>query len=216
MLLSDLQHDFVRTCISPLSGLDPARLKALVQEMTAEGLRQLRAEGIDEARCTCTVALDLRYLKQYHEVTLPVPLSAVEGGDRTAVARAFHAEHNRLYGYDLAEQGTPLELINIRVRTVGHVERVALPRLAAGTRDPEHAAKRRRRAFVPERAAFAELPVYDGHELLAGDTIPGPALIERVDTTILVSAAYRATIDAHGSCLIERTAARRESEVAHG
>jgi N-methylhydantoinase A len=214
MLLSDLQHDFVRTCITALSGLDPARLKELVQEMTAEGLRQLRREGIDEARSSCTVALDLRYLKQYHEVTLPVPLAAVENADLASVARAFHAEHNRLYGYDLGEEGTPLELINVRVRTIGHVEPVALPRLAAGTGDPEHAAKRQRRAFVPERAAFAELPVYDGHKLLAGDTIPGPALIERVDTTILVTASYGATIDAHGSCLIER--ARRESEVSHG
>jgi N-methylhydantoinase A len=212
MLMSDLQHDFVRTCISPLSALDPARLRALVSEMTAEGLRQLQLEGIPDERTSHSVFLDLRYLKQYHEVTLPVSREAVERGDTVAIAAAFHAEHNRLYGYDLGEEGTPLELINLRVRSVGQVEKPALPLLSEGGEDPGPALKAHRRAYVPERAAFEEVPIYDGHRLLARNVIPGPALIERVDTTLFVSAGYRATMDAHGSCVIER----RGSEVSHG
>ena len=50
------------------------------------------------------IALDLRYLKQYHEVTLPVERSAIETGDYAAIADAFHALHDRLYGYDLKKR----------------------------------------------------------------------------------------------------------------
>ena len=57
---------------------------------------------------------------------------------------------------------------------------------------------------MPERDAFEEIPVYDGHRLLAGNTISGPALIERTDTTLFVSAAYRASVDEHATCVLER------------
>ena len=60
------------------------------------------------------------------------------------------------------------------------------------------------RAFVPETGAFETIPVYDGPALRAGDEIDGPALIERADTTIFVSAAFAARLDEHGSCILRR------------
>ncbi len=203
MLLSDLQHDFVRTYITPFGDLDFDRLRGLVGEMCREGNAQLRAEGVPAARCRHEAALDLRYLKQYHEVTLPVPLEAIEGGDAEAVAAAFHREHDRLYGYHLEEEGTDLELINVRVRSIGRVEKPTLPTLEEGGADAGAAVKGERRAYVPEREAFETVPVYDGAQLLAGNRIAGPALIERVDTTLFVSASYTASLDTHGSCRLE-------------
>ena len=204
MLLSDLQHDFVRSCVAPLAELDAARLAALVAELAAAGEAELARERVPAARIEHEVALDLRYLKQYHEVTLPVPRAAIDRGDRAAIAAAFHGEHDRRYGYHLQGEGTGLELINVRVRSIGRTDKPPLPVLPAGGPDPAPAAKGRRRAFVPETGRFAEVPVYDGHRLAAGNRIPGPALVERVDTTIFVSAAYGARIDRHGSVILER------------
>jgi N-methylhydantoinase A len=199
MLLSDLQHDFVRTYITPLTELDRGRLEALVAEMVAEGNAQLGREGVADEHITHQVALDLRYLKQYHEVTLPVPRDA----DVAAIAGAFHGEHNRLYGYDLEAEGTDLELINVRVRSVGAVEKPTFPEIAAGGRDPAAARKGRRRAYLPEERRFDEIDVYDGHRLQAGNEIAGPALVERTDTTIFISGGYTARIDGHGSCRLD-------------
>jgi N-methylhydantoinase A len=204
MLLTDLKHDFVRTYITRFSKLDPARLQRLVEEMSAEGEAQLAAEGLDASRVEHEIALDLRYVKQYHEVTLPVPRAAVAGADLTQIARAFHAEHDRLYGYQLADGGTDLELINVRVRSIGRTDKPAFAKRKAGGRDPGAALKKRRRAWVPERGAFEEVPVYDGHALLAGNVVEGPALVERADTTIFVSASFVATIDESGGALLER------------
>ena len=49
-------------------------------------------------------------------------------GDRrraitAAIARAFHAEHNRLYGYSLEAERTPIEIINVRVQAIGATEK---------------------------------------------------------------------------------------------
>lgn len=200
MLLSDLQHDFVRSCVGPLAALDMQRLRGLLAEMAAEGERQLAAEGA--AEIDHQVALDLRYLKQYHEVTLPVGGELLAAGDWRGVVEAFHAEHDRLYGYQLKAQGTGLELINVRVRSLGRTHPPVLPRLAPGGTDASNVRKGSRRAFVPESGAFADVPVYDGHRLLAGNVIRGPALLERTDTTILVSAAYTARVDEAGSVVL--------------
>ncbi|MHC4895658.1 MAG: hydantoinase/oxoprolinase family protein [Planctomycetota bacterium] len=204
MLLSDLQHDFVRSYVCRFGDLDLERLQSLVAEMTDEGATQLRMEGIAPAQTAYQVSLDLRYVKQYHEVTVPVSAAAIETGDLLAIASALHAGHNRLYGYDLKAEGTELELINVRVRALGRTEKPRLPELAAGGADPGAARKGTRRAFVPETDGFAEVPVFDGHTLLAGNVIEGPALIERTDTTIFVSQAFVTKVDHHGSCMLTR------------
>ncbi len=202
MLLCDLQHDFVRTFVSPLERIDLEALRAVVSELTETGARLLDDEGARHIEHR--LALDLRYLQQYHEVTVSIGAATLAAGDFEAMAEAFHAEHDRLYGYSLRDEGTPLELINVRVRSLGRATRLELPRPESGGADSRAALKGQRRAYVPEQDAFAEVPVYDGHALLAGNRIDGPALIERADTTLFVSARYRAEVDAHGSVVLRR------------
>jgi len=205
MVLTDLMHDFVRSYITGLADLDGARLVALVKAMADEGGAQLARENVPPERIVQQVALDLRYLKQYHEVTLPVPREWVGATpELAAIAKAFHAEHNRLYGYDLEREGTELELINVRVRAVGRTPKLQLPRLPQAGPDARRASKGARRAYIPEEAEMADLPVYDGHRLEAGNEIPGPALIDRTDTTIFVSSGFHAHVDELGSCVLQR------------
>jgi N-methylhydantoinase A len=92
----------------------------------------------------------------------------------------------------------------VRVRSWGRTDKPTLPTLPRGSADPGQAKKAARRAFVPEDNAFAELPVFDGHRLESGNVIAGPALIERRDTTILVSSSFTAEVDQYGSCLLTR------------
>ncbi len=209
MLLTDLQHDFVRSLVGPLARIDPARLARLVGEMIAEGEALLAEERVAPGDARHEVALDLRYLKQYHEVTIPVGRDLIERGDLAAAAAPFHAEHDRLYGYHLAEQGTGLELINVRVRSIGRVTPPALPRLEPGGPDARHALTGERRAWVPERGRLETVPVYDGHRLRAGNALAGPALIERRDTTLLVTAAFSARVDDLGTCVLTRDGGAR-------
>jgi N-methylhydantoinase A len=204
MLLSDLKHDFVRTFVARLESLDWARLGALVDEMAGEGSRLLAEEGVPEARQGSVVKLDCRYIKQYHEVSFTVPEGAIKQRDGDAVARAFHAEHERLFGYSLAEEGTSVEIINVRVQGVGTTDR---PRPRAepwAGEDAAHALKGRRSMYIPEKQTFESVPVYDGHALRHGNRITGPAMIEEVTTAIFVSDAYDCAVDALGSFAVYR------------
>jgi len=202
MLLGDLRHDYVRSHIARFSELDSEAVLALADEMTATGAEQLEREGVADAAAEHQLLLDLRYVKQYHEVTVPISARSLRDGDLTAIADAFHREHDRLYGYELSRQGTDLELINVRVRSIGRTNKPPLPRCATGGEDPSAARKGSRRAFVPETNGLADVAVFDGHALQAGNVVAGPALIERTDTTIFVSASFTARVDNLGSCLL--------------
>lgn len=206
MLLTDLAHDYVRSAVCTLDASSLPRILSLADEMAAEGESSLEREGVPKARRSHEVALDVRYLKQYHEVTVRVPRDALVDRVLERISEPFHQEHDRLYGYNLREEGTPLQLINVRVRSVGSVDQPDLPKIALGGADCSAARSGERRAFVPERERFETVPVFDGQRLCAGNEVVGPALIERSDTTFFVTADYTARIDQYGTAVIQRTA----------
>jgi N-methylhydantoinase A len=202
MLMSELRHDFVRTFVSRLKGVDWARLKSLVDAMAAEGTHLLVEERIAPERRRIELRLDCRYLKQYHEISVAVPLAFIDARDTAAIARAFHTEHQRLFGYSLEAEGSAVEIINVRLQAIGATERPAYRSEAAGDADASAALKGRRSVYIPERDAFAEIAVYDGHRMHCGHRVAGPALIEQQTTAIFVSASYDCVVDAFGSFVL--------------
>jgi N-methylhydantoinase A len=202
MLMSELRHDFVRTFVSRLEGIDWPRLKSLVDAMAAEGTRLLAEERIAPERRRVELRLDCRYLKQYHEISVAVPLAFIDAHDAEAIARAFHTEHQRLFGYSLEAEGSAVEIINVRLQAIGATDRPAYRSEAAGKADASAALKGRRSVYIPERDAFAEVAVYDGHRMHCGHRVAGPALIEQQTTAIFVSASYDCVVDAFGSFVL--------------
>jgi N-methylhydantoinase A len=202
MLMCELRHDYVRTFVARLEGVDWSRLELLVETMSAEGARALADERIPAARRRVELRLDCRYVKQYHEVSVPVPLDVIVRHDAAAVARAFHAEHLRLYGYSLEAEGSPVEIINVRLQAIGATDRPTYRSETSGGADAAAALKGRRSVYIAGRDAFAEVPVYDGHLMHCGHRIAGPALVEQQTTAIVISDGYDCVVDALGSFVL--------------
>ena len=199
MLMSDLQHDFVRSYPVVLKEADPDRFLNLFNEMREEGARLLAAEGMSREQVRYTCALDLRYVRQYHEVTVEVPTAEIEGLDFASMVARFHPAHNKLYGYELAEEGTPVELINLRLRAVGVTDKPRFFEQEFAGPEAAHALKGRRSVYLPDEERFAEVPVYDAFALKYGNEIAGPAVLEQVNTTIFITPVYRLLVDRFGS-----------------
>ncbi len=202
MLMSELRHDFVRTFVARLERIDWPRLAALVEAMASEGTRLLADEQIAPARRRVELRLDCRYLKQYHEISVAVPPACIAARDAAAISRAFHTEHQRLFGYSLEAEGSPVEIINVRLQAIGATDRPAYRSEAAGVADAGGACKGRRSVYIPEHDAFAEVTIYDGHRMHCGHRIAGPALVEQQTTAIFVSASYDCAVDALGSFVL--------------
>ena len=202
MLMSELKHDFVRTFVARLEAIDWAKLTAMIDEMSADGTRQLVEERISEERRRYEVRFDCRYIKQYHEVSFTVPRELIDARDTVAIAAAFNDEHNRLYGYSLQAEKTPIEIINVRVQAIGITDKPTYRQEAWAGTDASKALKGKRSMYIPETKSFRETPVYDGHKMGFGNRITGPAMIEQVTTAIFVSDSYDCAVDALGSFVI--------------
>ncbi len=199
MLMSDLKHDFVRTYPVLLKAADAERFISLFGEMKAEGVSLLKLEGIPEERVEYVYSLDMRYVKQYHEVNVEVTWEEIERGDFESMVRKFHPQHNKLYGYSSEEQDTPVELINMRVACIGKTEKPEFMVDAYAGEDPSPAFKKKRRVFIPRQKRFTDVDVFDGFKLRYGNRIEGPGIIEQVNTTTFVTPEYNVLVDKYGS-----------------
>jgi N-methylhydantoinase A len=199
MLMSDLKHDFVRTYAVPFNNIDSKNFLALFDEMEEEGTKLLKSENIPKERIEAVYSLDMRYVKQYHEVNVVITKDEVENVNLESIAKKFHPEHNRLYGYSLEEQGTPIELINMRLTLIGKTDKPKFIEEEDQGEDASGALKGRRKVYLPNKKDFEEVNVYDGFKLKCGNKITGPAIIEQVNTTTFVSPEYNVICDKYGS-----------------
>ncbi len=199
MLMSDIKHSFVKTYATRLEEADVERFQKLFNDMRKAGVEMLKSEGFDSRTARFVYSLDLRYVNQYHEVEVEMPMGAVKACDFKAMAEKFHPIHNKLFGYSLEEEGTPVELINMRLVTVGVTDKPRFLPMEFTGKDPQKAFKHKRRVYLPQEKGFAEVPVYDGLALEFGNCIEGPAIIEQVNTTTLVTSEYRVLVDKYGN-----------------
>jgi N-methylhydantoinase A len=204
MLLSDLKHDFVRTYHTLLArkALDLSRLRSLVEELRAEGEEVLAMERIPPNRRLFRFFLDLRYVRQYHEVTVSVDEESITSFREEALKEAFHRQHDRLYGYSLKEEGTEVELVNVRITAIGLTDKPAFRKEDYRGQDPGDCLKGKRAVFIPSRMDFEDVHVYDGNRMGHGHFLKGPAVIEQVNTTIFVPPEYEIACDEYGSYLM--------------
>ena len=202
MLLGDLKHDYIRSYITSFSQIDRDYFLKLYDEMKETGIETLKREGIGEDKIEFYPVLDLRYIGQYHEVQLSVSYNDVVSYNLEKIQEAFHQEHNRLFGYSLEEEGTEIELINVRLRALGITEKPKFLSEKESAVPLESALKEKREVYIPESNEMEEVPVYDGDVPLNGNTIIGPAVIEKVNTSIFISADYDCRVDEWGSFLV--------------
>jgi N-methylhydantoinase A len=119
------------------------------------------------------------------------------------VAAAFHASHDRVYGY--ARAGQAVEFVNFRAV---HTYHLPPPRIVP----PARTRSRLDAARVGERPVhfagrFEPTPVYARPRLPLGVEVAGPAIVEQPDTTTVVPPGWTARVEDGGNLRIRRAAA---------
>ena len=199
MLISDLQHDYVRTYAHDLDQVDLSEVGELYRDMATDARATLTGEGVPEARIELEFSADLRYVGQFNEVEVPAVDGAGDTEPRLAeMVAAFHGRHDTLYGYSMP--GAPVELINLRVSARGLTDKPEFARGDHGGTDPSPARKGSRRAYFD--GEFTEVPVYDGLRVVNGNVVAGPAIVEQPTTTIVIPADSELECDAYNNYLI--------------
>ena len=203
-VIADMRQDFVQTINAGLDGIDTDALAAFMQTHVDSGMAMLDASNTNfEARET-EFTLDMAYLGQTHTVSVPLPVT-VQNGTVTPptedqIGTAFDDAYRSTYGR-LLKNGTR-RVINLRSAVIGRRPRFDLATLAPVGGSIADARKGTRQVHFEDR--WHETTIYDRLALPVGAEIPGPAILEQPDTTVLIEPGLLGRVDKFGNTLIER------------
>lgn len=198
LLVSDVIYDYSTSRVRPLAAVDPAELADAFADFERKGRDRLSEEALPEERMRFERTVDLRYVGQSFELSVPVPDGDLDAASLEGMGQRFHERHEQRYGHAYPDE--PLELVTIRLRSRGLVDPPALA--ADRTEGTVEGALRGTREVVYGGTAH-ETRVYEGGRLSPGAEFDGPAIVEGAESTTVVPPEQRVRVDEYGNLLVE-------------
>ncbi len=194
MLVTDIRHDAARTVHRRLDDFSEAEMMSMFAALESEAAKYAVTElgGDKSATPQFIHRLDLRYVGQFHPLTLALP------GQRANIQQLFHAAHLERYGHNAPAE--PIEVTALRVSAV--LELVKPGSADVLRQGPRSSARKRSRRVMFDDGSWHECDVRRRHELHMAETILGPAIIEDADTNVVLRPADQAEVLAGGHLMI--------------
>jgi len=200
LLVANTRYDYASTVAKSEKELTPEELLKEFKELEAQGRAQLKAQNVAEDQIEILWSADLRYEGQSYELSTPVQRSEVlTQSDIKEIVSLFHDMHHRIYAYGSVDE--IVEFINLRVAAIGKVPEVSLAHGGATGGDAGIARKDTRPVhFLKE--GFIDTAIYDRALLRPGHVVTGPALIEEIASTTVITPGTEGTVDEFGNVII--------------
>ena len=191
LIVADVRHDYMRSKLILLSEAMPADMNRTFEELAAQAVTQLAGDGFTPQAIHIECALDMRYAGQGYEIALPVRAQPIEPRCLNELREAFDAQHKAMFGHMAPQE--PVEIVSFRVRGIGRVPPVRLPKFKAAGEGLENAFRERR----PVRfdGLDKDCPVYQREHLDVGINLAGPAILEQLDSTTVICPGQLASVD---------------------
>jgi N-methylhydantoinase A len=192
LLLADTRKDYSST----LLGTRPSasNIRKALSRLHREGLADLKEEGFRRKDIVMVDFLDVRYVGQSYELSIPYS---------DDWAREFHLAHETRYGH--FDPDSPLEVVSVRSTLTGTIAKPVLPSF-----------RRRERRPVPlERVSLwfgrgrLKVDVYDRQLLGYGNVIIGPAIIGEYSSTTFVPPGFQCDVDKFGNLILMKKGNQR-------
>jgi len=191
----DSAHTLVRSFIAEAVG----EIRETVETLSSETIGRLREHGFDAEGIQTDLRADMRFAGQEFTVTVPVEPEWIGDPDKllSGVGQRFVELHRRLYGH--GESGAPIELVTIRVRSVGEVARPAWREWPVGEAvEPDSW----RKTYFAANSEAKRIPVYNRDDLVSDQQISGPAIVEEWTATTVIPPGWEAVVDRLGNLVL--------------
>ena len=197
-LIADLRNDFIRSVFCEVTPDGLLGLTPVLAGLRAEAHHWLYEAQAYRGESRFTLSADMRFRGQSYEVETPLQPEWIEQGDAGAAARAFCAEHARLFGH--ADAQAPMQLVNLRLTVLGETQKLHLAPLAEATGPA--APFGHVEGWFGQQAGQRRIALYHRADLRAGHQISGPAVIGQEDTTTVLPPGFVARVDAFGNLVL--------------
>ncbi|KAA3662058.1 MAG: hydantoinase/oxoprolinase family protein [Chloroflexi bacterium] len=202
MLVAAPTKDYSQTVMQKVGGWTTS-LAEWIREQYAPLLQRAVAEMSAEGHAANTIdlrySLDMRYVGQAHELTIPY---TAQLNDDAALSEAFHVAHETRYGYRQAH--AEVEIVTVRLTAVAPIQPPTFPQQTSTETESSSAILGEKPVWFDNQSIITKL--YDRGKLLPGHQFYGPAVVFQYDTTIVIPPEWHVSIDSFSNLLLAKTA----------
>jgi N-methylhydantoinase A len=195
LLATDLKYDLLRTEFQVSGSVDIDKINTDFSAMEKMLAAQLLTDHIPPERSAFIREGDLRYVGQGYELKIPFPLHPLDPSALESIWEEFHRSHAAEYGH--AFRSTAIEIVNIRARAIGQMQKVESLRIEPIGTPLAKARVRTGQCMFRVGASFSahETPFYHRDLLPLAAELPGPAVVLQKDSTTLIPPQATAKVD---------------------
>jgi N-methylhydantoinase A len=187
-LLVNIRHDFTAMFQSLVSGIDPGALEDQFASLEREARERLAFEGIPDQQILLERAVNMRYAGQWRSLTIAIG----KGQDSIPDAvKRFQSEYQSQYAY--LNPTAPIEVYQLALTATGQLPEVQFRKHEVIGGVPVRQSQRP--VAFDETGDFIATNIYSRSSLSAGTVVTGPAVIEQLDTTVLIPPGFKAQVD---------------------
>jgi N-methylhydantoinase A len=188
MLVTNLRHDVARTLVGRLDALDDDSIEALFRTLETEASEYVgsRLANREQTEVAYIRKLDLRYVGQFHPLTLTVAPGTHISREIPAL---FHRAHAERYGHNAPSE--PIEVGALRVTAISEVPKPPWFHVPSGNAEESPPQPR---PVLLDDGSWGRCRVLRRHLLERGMVIDGPAIIEDLATNVVIRPADTATV----------------------
>lgn len=183
--------DVVRSHFSRVDAGLGSIAAGIYESLEEEAATLLSASGVSHADITYVRTVEMRFEGQGTEVEVMAPAHHGDMRWDQALNDRFHEAYRQRFG-PVAPERVPVEVLTWRVKASGPEPSQALH--FASHHAERSAVKGARRAYFGPEHGFQDVDVYDRHRLHSGQEIPGPAIVEEPESTLVVPPEGHATV----------------------
>lgn len=195
-LLVDFRHDISQTYVKPVKEASKEELEAKYEEMETDAMAILEKEGIQEGDMQLIRHIEMRYEGQWRslDIVIDKPLESLD-----SAIHQFHAEHERAYAF--SDENVDVEIYGLAIEAVGVVSKPEFVKVQVGG-ELNDAKKSEREVFFDAEEGFVMTPIYERKKLPTGVEFSGPAIVEQLDSTIVIPPNFSAKVDEYRNIIL--------------
>jgi N-methylhydantoinase A len=175
-------------------------INKLLEQMQSEATA-IVAAGALGAKLETRRAVEMRYLGQGHDISVPLPARDLTAMDAARLRAEYESRYEQQFGLRIAD--VPVELLtwSVNVSTISEDVKTKneLKKKTKAT------ANGKREVFDSGSGNKEPIPTYWRNDLAPGMQLAGPALVVEPQTTTLVPRGWRASVAVSGHLLLERS-----------
>lgn len=191
--LSDVIQRYSRSVLMR-EPFEKGLLLGVIEEISQKLTKDLASYGNFVSEVSYDFSIDMKYIGQIHELSVPIDREELAQKDVNAVLRSrFSRRYEEVYGRGSGYEKGGSEIVAVNGMAVGKVKKPSFVAKDTGSRTFT-ISPRAHRNVVLDRTP-RPLPIYDSAMLSPGALVQGPAIVEYPNTTALILEGQTARVD---------------------